>query len=288
MLSRMHGDLEKFVKAGKIPADFAARLDKFSPGQYVMHPEWGVGKVEAWSLTKQKVKINFEKNPAYIMGLKLAYNQLTPIPAGHFLISCYDDPAGCRAKAEDKDTVLDFIAYVLENNLSLREGVDEVLEMQPEDLEKYLSGRIIPEENWKTWWEKARVAMRDTPRFRLPTKRGETITTRNAASAAEALLLDYKAANTLEACVRILDMAHLDALEGEFAIVASLISNMEKDIEKDHTEALYKCCSINVSIKGTANFITFLNSGPEHISMFLDFTTILSTSSQLNDIIYRM
>ena len=236
MLSRMHGDLEKFVKAGKIPADVAARLDKFSPGQYVMHPEWGVGKVEAWSLTKQKVKINFEKNPAYIMGLKLAYNQLTPIPAGHFLISCYDDPAGCRAKAEDKDTVLDFIAYVLENNLSLREGVDEVLEMQPEDLEKYLSGRIIPEENWKTWWEKARVAMRDTPRFRLPTKRGETITTRNAASAAEALLLDYKAANTLEACVRILDMAHLDALEGEFAIVASLISNMEKDIEKDHTE----------------------------------------------------
>ncbi|MBR1978924.1 MAG: DUF3553 domain-containing protein [Akkermansia sp.] len=236
MLSRMHGDLEKFVKAGKIPADFAARLDKFSPGQYVMHPEWGVGKVEAWSLTKQKVKINFEKNPAYIMGLKLAYNQLTPIPAGHFLISCYDDPAGCRAKAEGKDTVLDFIAYVLENNLSLREGVNEVLEMQPEDLEKYLSGRIIPEENWKTWWEKARVAMRDTPRFRLPTKRGETITTRNAASAAEALLLDYKAANTLEACVRILDMAHLDALEGEFAIVASLISNMEKDIEKDHTE----------------------------------------------------
>lgn len=236
MFSRMHGDLEKFVKVGKIPADFAARLDKFSPGQYVIHPEWGVGKVEAWSLTKQKVKINFEKNPAYIMGLKLAYNQLTPIPAGHFLISCYDDPAGCRAKAEGKDTVLDFIAYVLENNLSLREGVNEVLEMQPEDLEKYLSGRIIPEENWKTWWEKARIAMRDTPRFRLPTKRGETITTRNAASAAEALLVDYKAANTLEACVRILDMAHMDALEGEFSIVASLISLMEKDIEKDHTE----------------------------------------------------
>lgn len=236
MVARMHGDLEKLVKAGKIPADFAARLDKFSPDNYVMHPEWGVGKVEAWTLSKQKVKINFEKKPSYIMGLKLAFNQLTPIPAGHFLITCYDDPAGCRAKAEGKDTLLDFIAFVLEHNISLREGMDDVLEMQPEDLEKFLSGRIIPEENWKSWWEKARAAMRDNPRFRLPTKRGEAIRTRQASSSAEALLADYADATTLEACVRILDQTRLDVLEGEYGIVARLIKAMEEDIVRDHTE----------------------------------------------------
>ena len=123
LYSRMHGDLEKLVKAGKIPADFAARLDKFSPANYVMHPEWGVGKVEAWSLAKQRVKINFEKNPNYVMGLKLAFNQLTPVPAGHFLVTCFEDPAGCKAKAEGKETILEFIAFVLEHNYSLREGV---------------------------------------------------------------------------------------------------------------------------------------------------------------------
>ena len=233
---RMHGDLEKLVKAGKIPADFAARLDKFSPANYVMHPEWGVGKVEAWALAKQLVKINFEKNPNYVMGLKLAFNQLTPVPAGHFLVTCFEDPAGCKAKAEGKETILEFIAFVLEHNYSLREGVEEVLEMQPEDLEKFLSGRIIAEENWKSWWEKARAAMRDDPRFRLPTKRGEAIITREAASAAAALLADYSDATTLQSCVRILDQTRLEVLNGEYEIAAKLVKAMEDDIERDRTE----------------------------------------------------
>ena len=75
----MHADLEKLVKTGKIPADFAARLDQFSPGKYVMHQDHGVGKVAAWSLAKSKIKIDFEKgNTGRILGLKLAFNQLTP------------------------------------------------------------------------------------------------------------------------------------------------------------------------------------------------------------------
>lgn len=236
MFLRMHADLEKLVNAGRIPADFAIRLDKFAPGQYVMHQDWGVGKVVAWSLIKNKIKIDFEKSKGHILGLKLAYSQLTPIPTGHFLIACFDDAEGCRAKAEGKDTMLDFIQMVLTSNISLREGIDEVLPMQPEDLEKFLSDRIIPAESWKTWWEKARIAMRDTPTFRLPTKRGEAITLRSAESAAEALLDDYNSATTLEACVRILDQARLEVLKGEFSLTAKLIKAMEDDINRGHTE----------------------------------------------------
>ncbi len=236
MFLRMHADLEKLVNAGKIPADFAARLDKFAPGQYVLHQDWGVGKVAVWSLAKNKIKIDFEKNKGLILGLKLAFNQVTPIPKGHFLITCFDDPEGCRKQAEDKDTMLDFIRMVLTSNISLREGISDVLPMQPEDLEKYLSGRVIPEESWKTWWEKARTAMRDTPSFRLPTKRGEAISLRKATSAAEALLDDYSEATTLEACVRILDQSRPEVLKGEYAIAAKLIKAMEDDIHHDHTE----------------------------------------------------
>ncbi|MBR1998357.1 MAG: GreA/GreB family elongation factor, partial [Akkermansia sp.] len=232
----MHGDLEKLVAAGKIPADFAMRLDKFSPANYVMHPEWGVGKVEAWSLAKNLVKVNFEQKPHFVMGLKLAFNQLTPVPEGHFLITCFEDAAGCRAKAEGKETILEFIAFVLEHNLSLREGVNEVLEMEPEDLEKFLSGRVIPAENWKAWWEKARTAMKEDPRFRLPTKKGETIRTREASSAAEALLADYTEATSLESCVRIIDQSHIEALAGEYTLAAQLVKAMEEDIERDRSE----------------------------------------------------
>ncbi len=237
----MHADLEKYVKAGKLPADFAARLDKFSPGKYVLHQDWGVGKVAAWSLPKQKVKFIFENDKAHVMGLKLAfdlaYNQLTPLPEGHFLITCYDDPQGVSGQAEGKETLLPFLRMVLEHNFSLREGIDEVLPMEPEDLEKYLSGRVIPAESWKAWWEKARAAMRDEPSFRLPTRRGEAIAIRHASTAAEALLADYSEATTLESCVRILDQTRLsEVLDGEYAIVAKLVKAMEEDIERDHSE----------------------------------------------------
>ena len=235
--SRMHADLEKLVTAGKIPADFAARLDQFSPGKYVMHQDLGVGKVAAWSLAKSKIKIDFEKgNDGKIFGLKLAFNQLTPIPAGHFLITCFDDPEGCTKQATNKDTMLDFIRLVLTNNISLREGIDDVLPMQPEDLEKFLSGRVIPAANWKNWWENARSAMRDNPSFRLPTKRGEAIVLRKATSAAEALLDDYNDATSLESCVRILDQARLDILKGEYELTAKLVKAMEEDIARGFTE----------------------------------------------------
>ena len=233
----MHADLEKLVTAGKIPADFAARLDQFSPGKYVMHQDLGVGKVAAWSLAKSKIKIDFEKgNDGKIFGLKLAFNQLTPIPAGHFLITCFDDPEGCTKQATDKDTMLDFIRLVLTNNISLREGIDDVLPMQPEDLEKFLSGRVIPAASWKNWWETARSAMRDNPSFRLPTKRGEAIVLRKATSAAEALLDDYNDATSLESCVRILDQARLDILKGEYELTAKLVKAMEEDIARGFTE----------------------------------------------------
>ena len=233
----MHADLEKLVSAGKIPADFAARLDQFSPGKYVMHQELGVGKVAAWSLAKSKIKIDFEKgNAGKLLGLKLAFNQLTPIPTGHFLITCFDDPAGCTKQATGKDTMLDFIRMVLTSNISLREGINDVLPMQPEDLEKFLSGRVIEESEWKSWWEKARVAMRENPSFRLPTKRGEAIVLRKATSAAEALLDDYTDANSLESCVRILDLARLEVLKGEYELVAKLVKAMEEDIARGFTE----------------------------------------------------
>ena len=235
----MHADLEKFVSSGKIPADFAARLNQFSPGKYVMHQDLGVGKVAAWSLSKSKIKIDFEKgNEGKIFGLKLAFNQLTPVPAGHFLIACFDDPEGCAKRATGKDTMLDFIRMVLTSNISLREGINDVLPMQPEDLEKFLSGRVIEAADWKNWWEKARAAMRDNPSFRLPTKRGEAIVLRKATSAAEALLDDYTDATSLESCVRILDQARLEVLKGEYDLVARLVKSMEEDIARGFTEPL--------------------------------------------------
>lgn len=232
----MHADLVTLVEKGKIPTEFAERLDKFSPGKYVLHSLWGVGKVESWKIGKNEVVIDFELQRHYPMGLKLAYNQLTPIPEGHFLIACYDDREGCWQKARGEKTMLAFLRCVLEGNLSLREGVDEVLPMSADDLEKFLRGRVVPDGDWKSWWEKARTAMRDAPEFKLPTKRGEGIVLREADSAAAALLSDYCEADNLPDCVRLLDAAKVDVLKGNPEVTAELVKAMEADIESgsDH------------------------------------------------------
>ncbi len=232
----MNSELQRLVGARKIPLEFAQRLDKFSPGNYVLHNRLGIGKVVDWSIAKQTVTIDFEKAPATSMGLKLAFNQLTILPQGHFLVKFFDDPEGFKKMADDKATLVEFMRMILSCNLSLREGIDEVLPIDPDDLERFLSGRVVPAKSWKSWWERARVAMRDDPGFRLPTKRGEAIMMREASSAAEALLEDYSEAKTLASCVRILDLARRDMLDGEFDVMARLIREMARDIENDRAE----------------------------------------------------
>lgn len=252
----MHADLVTLVEKGKIPTEFAERLDKFSPGKYVLHSLWGVGKVESWKIGKNEVVIDFELQRHYPMGLKLAYNQLTPIPEGHFLIACFDDREGCWQKAKGEKTMLAYLRSVLEGNLSLREGVDEVLPMSADDIEKFLRGRIVPDADWKSWWEKARAAMRDAPEFKLPTKRGDGIVLREADSAAAALLSDYCEADNLQDCVRLLDAAKVDVLKGNAEVTAELVKAMEADIESgsDHeTEAVLELIIIRDEMIAAVN-----------------------------------
>lgn len=227
----MHADLDTLVEKGKIPIEFAERLDKFSPGKYVLHSLWGVGKVESWKIGKNEVVIDFEIQRHYPMGLKLAYKQLTPIPEGHFLINCYDDRAACWDKAKNESAMLSYLRSVLEHNYSLREGADEVLPMSTDDLEKYLRGRVVPDTEWKSWWEKARAAMRNAPEFKLPMHRGDGIILRSADSAAAALLSDYKEAENLADCVRVFDAAKMDILKGHPQEAVQLAEAMEQDIK---------------------------------------------------------
>lgn len=254
--ARMHADLVTLVQKGKIPMEFAERLDKFSPGKYVLHSLWGVGKVESWKIGKNEVVIDFEIQRHYPMGLKLAFNQLTPIQDDHFLIACYDDRSGCWQKAKSEKTMLAYIRSVLEHNYSLREGVDEILPMSVADLEKFLRGRIVPDEEWKSWWDKVRTAMRNAPEFKLPMHRGEGIVLREADSAAEALYSDYNEAESLADCVRVLDVAKLDILKGHADVAVRLAEAIEHDVENgdDHdTQAVIELILVRDEIVAAVN-----------------------------------
>lgn len=227
----MHADLEKLVAKKKIPEAFAARLDKFSPGNYVVHKSWGVGKVKEWNLPENSIVINFESKPDHQMELKFAFNLLTSLPQGHYLIACFEDPQGIWPAA--KADPLTLVRLVLNGNFSGKDGEDGPQPIAPEDVEKNLKGRVVPEGDWKSWWEKARKAMRDKSEFILPTRRGELIALRGETmSPASALLEDYKKARDLRTCVRLLDAAKPETLKDDHDVVLELVAALEKDIEE--------------------------------------------------------
>src|SRR5438046_1172800 len=87
----MDTELEKLVEAGKLTPRAAQKLEKLKPGTFCLHKSWGFGRVADWNLLLNQILIDFEKKKAHPMQLHYAAENLTPIPAGHFLAQKAND-----------------------------------------------------------------------------------------------------------------------------------------------------------------------------------------------------
>ena len=81
----MDAELQKLVDAGKLTPAGAARLNQLKPGAFCLHKSWGFGRVADWNLLLSQILIDFEKKKGHPMQLQYAAENLTPIPAHHFL-----------------------------------------------------------------------------------------------------------------------------------------------------------------------------------------------------------
>ena len=79
----MHPDVVKLVESGRIPQSVGDRVSQLAPGSFCLHKAGGSGKVTDWDLFGGKVTIDFEKESARVMGLKLALEKT----AGTTLVS---------------------------------------------------------------------------------------------------------------------------------------------------------------------------------------------------------
>ena len=80
----MHPDVAKLVESGRIPEAVGKRISQLAPGRFCLHKSWGSGKVTDWDLFGGKVTIDFERESARVMGLKLALDKTEPIEADDF------------------------------------------------------------------------------------------------------------------------------------------------------------------------------------------------------------
>ena len=164
----MDSELEKVVESGKLTSKSAKQLEQLRPGSFCLHKSWGFGQVAEWNLLLNQVVIDFKTKPKHPMQLVYAAENLTPIPAQHFLARKVKEPDVIKALLKSDP------AAVVRNIL---EGFDGKAALT--QISEVLVGDLFTEAEWKRWWTSAKKAMKASGYFSIPTKKSEPIALRS-------------------------------------------------------------------------------------------------------------
>ena len=219
----MHPDVAKLVESGRIPQAVGERVSQLAPGCFCLHKSWGSGKVTDWDLFGGKVTIDFERESARVMGLKLALDKTEPIEVDDFRAHKIEKIEELRALAQTDP------ADVVIQTLASHGGA-----MKPDQIDRELCGSVIPEEDYKKWWDRAKKALREAHRVVVPRKRNERLVLRETnLSPVQTLISDFEVAHALRDKAKVLDdlRKNAKALEAEGKSDGETVVKLLADIE---------------------------------------------------------
>lgn len=165
----MDAELQKLVEAGKLTSAGAAELEQLKPGAFCLHKSWGFGRVADWNLLLNQVLIDFEKKKGHPMQLQYAADNLTPIPAEHFLARKASDLPGLKTSL--KDTPAEMMRNILE---SLGGKATQ------QQISHWLLGDVFSEPEFKKWWSATKTLIKKEGTFLIPTKKNDPIELRTS------------------------------------------------------------------------------------------------------------
>jgi len=152
---------------GRVPSPEAVRrmrtLWRLRPGAPCHDRTWGFGRVRSLDHFERKVEIDFERRPAHRMSFAYAAETLRVLNETHFLCRLDTDRPGLERMARERPG--DLVRLVLE-------GFGPLTVVQ---LQKELSPRLIPESEWKAFWEAARRQLRREGGVVLPARRTDPL-----------------------------------------------------------------------------------------------------------------
>jgi transcription elongation GreA/GreB family factor len=220
----MHPDVAKLVEAGRIPKPVGERLSQLAPGNFCIHKSFGAGKVIDWDLPGKKVTIDFEKSTGQAMELQFAFQKTEWIAADDFRAKKIEQIEELRGLV--KTDPLALVVHLLESHGGSMTG---------DALEKELSGTVIPEANFKKWWDATKKALRESRLAAVPQKRTEAIVLRvGDRSPAEALVADFEAARDIKGMIKALEAiaADIGAFENDADALKRLLSDIDEGAKK--------------------------------------------------------
>jgi transcription elongation GreA/GreB family factor len=160
----MDAELEKLVESGKLTAKAADQLDKLKPGAFCLHKSWGFGRVAEWNLLLNQIVIDFAGKKSHPMQLQYAADNLTVIPAEHFLARKASDLMSIKKLAKEDPPAL------MRNILESLDGQATV-----QQISDWLIGDLFTEAEWKRWWESTKKLLKSSGAFSIPAKKTEPI-----------------------------------------------------------------------------------------------------------------
>lgn len=230
----MHSEVAPLVEAGRISEEIGTRLSQLSPGNYCLHKSWGAGKVLEWDIRGGKITINFEKNENATLGLQLAISKTELLDSDHFRAQKLE------AMDELRQLAVNDPVELVRRTLKSNGGTLKI-----DQLERELIGSVVPEENYKKWWDGAKKVLRESRAAIVPTKRTEPLVLRDEnVSPADSLLQDFDAARDFKAKARALeaiikDFKHFkDNAEAQEAINKSIDESVRKGMKLHLGQAL--------------------------------------------------
>jgi len=220
----MHPDVAKLVDAGRISQIVGERLSQLAPGNYCLHKNWGAGKIIDWDLAGGKVTIDFETNSSQVMALKFAIQKTEVLAADHFRAQKLESLEELRGLAANDPVEL------LRRTLESQGG-----SMKMDQIDRELMGSVVPEADYKKWWDKAKKALRESRIAVVPTKRTDPIVLRQAdMSGCDSLFMDYTTARDLKSKAKALEAIIKDSkqLEGQDERLQELLADIDDTARK--------------------------------------------------------
>jgi transcription elongation GreA/GreB family factor len=216
----MEADLQSLVDAGKLNIKAAAALDQLKPQTFCLHKSWGFGQISSWNLLLNQIVVDFDSKKNHSMQLQYAAETLLPLPATHIFVRKIKESEVLRDLAE-KD-VPQLVELVLESFGG---------KATQEQLQRALSPEVVPEGDFKRWWESAKKSLRKDGSFSLPARKTESITMRDGSvSFVDELINSFQNAHRLKEQLNYLDqiLKNADTFAGKEKELQSLVTQSEE------------------------------------------------------------
>jgi transcription elongation GreA/GreB family factor len=216
----MDADLQAMVDAGNLNVKTATALDQLKPNTFCLHKSWGFGQIRSWNLLLNQIVVDFDTKKNHSMQLPYAAETLQPLPETHVFVRKVNEPAVLRDLATNK--VPQLIELVLESFGG---------KATQDQLQRALAPEIVPEGNFKKWWESAKRAIRKDGRFSLPAKKTESITIRDESTSFEEEVINlFQKARKLKDQLNYLDqiLKNLETFAGKESELQTVVSQIEE------------------------------------------------------------